>query len=174
MTDSKPAERIHVDGFIYVLEGPTPELVKTEVELKSIVGLKVLDAVDFINERVRKWTEEWEDCSACRFRLNGKVYLAIEDPSDGYRSHLASLAQYEDEVPMTNVFPPVQVLARHRSAGTYGHEADILELIDTTTGLTILEVGTDRTDDYYPSYVASFSPENMATNAPSQLTGREE
>lgn len=166
MTDSKPAERIHVDGFTYVLEGPTPELAKTEVELKSIVGLKVLDAVDFTNERVKNWAggDEWEDCSACRFRLDGKVYLAIEDLSDGYRSHWASLAQFTDEVPMENVFPPVKVLARQRPAGMYGREADILELIDIQTGGVVLEVGTDNTD-YYPSYVASFSPENMSTNA---------
>lgn len=165
MADSKPADRIHIDGFTYVLEGPSPEVDKTEVELKSIVGLKVLDAVDFTNERVKRWTEEWEDCSACRFRLDGKVYLAIEDPSDGYRSHLASLAQFTDEMPMENVFPPVKVLARQRPAGRYGREADILELIDIQTGGVVLEVGTDNTDDYYPSYVASFSPENMSTNA---------
>jgi len=168
MADSKPAERIHVGGFTYVLEGPTVEPAKNEVELKSIVGLMHLDAVDFINERVKKWTDEWEDCSACRFRLDGKVYLAIEDPSDGYRSSLASLAQFEDEVPMENVFPAVQVLARHRPAGRYGREADILELIDIKTGAVVLEVGTDNTNDYYPSFVASFSPENMATNPPVQ------
>ncbi len=29
----------------------------------------------------------------------------------------------------------------------------------------VLEVGTDNSDDYYPSFVANFQPENMATNA---------
>ena len=160
-----PSERIHIDGYTYVLEGPTPKLASKEVELAALVGLKVLDAVDFTNERRQRYSDEWEDCQACRFRLDGKVYVAIEDPSDGYRSSLASLSEYQDECPMQNAFPPVQVLARHRDKSAY-HDADILELIDVATGKTVLEVGTDNSDDYYPSFVASFSPENMATNSP--------
>lgn len=159
----KPAERLHVDGYTYVLEGPMPEPARSEIDLKSLVGLKLLDAVDFTNERRQRYTDDWEDCQVCRFRLDGKVYMAIEDPSDGYRSSLASLSEYQDECPMENVFPSVQVLARHRAKGTY-HEADVLELIDVATGKTVLEVGTDNSDDYYPSFVASFSPENMVTN----------
>jgi hypothetical protein len=161
----KPAERLHVDGYTYVLEGPTPEPARNEVELRALVGLKHLDAVDFANERRQRYTDDWEDCQVCRFRLDGKVYLAIEDPSDGYRSHLASLSEYQDDCPMENVFPAVQVLARHRAKGAASyHEADVLELIDVATGKTVLEVGTDNSDDYYPSFVASFSPENMVTN----------
>lgn len=165
MMADKPAERIHIDGYTYVLEGPTPVLARNEVKLTSLVGLKMLDAVDFTNERCQRYSDEWEDCQACRFRLDGKVYLAIEDPSDGYRSSLASLSEYQEECPMQNVFQPVQVLARHRDSGSY-HEADILEIIDVSTGKTVLEVGTENSDDYYPSFVANFRPENMVTNNP--------
>lgn len=164
MTDArKPAERLHVEGYTYVLEGPTPEPSRNEIELASLVGLKFLDAVDFANERRQRYSDEWEDCQVCRFRLDGKVYLAIEDPSDGYRSCLASMSEYQDACPMQNVFPAVQVLARHRTKSRY-HDADVVELIDVVTGQTVLEFGTDNTDDYYPILVASFSPENMATN----------
>lgn len=163
-SEKKPAERLHVDGYTYVLEGPTPELARTEIELVSLVGLKSLDAVDFANERRERYEDYWEDCQVCRFRLDGKVYLAIEDPSDGYRSHLASLSEYQDECPMENVFPAIHVLARHRTKGTSYQDADVLELIDVVTGKTVLEVGTDNSDDYYHSFVACFSPENMATN----------
>ena len=39
-----------------------------------------------------------------------------------------------------------------------------LELLDCKTGKTVLEVGTENTDDYYPCFVANWSPENMACN----------
>lgn len=165
MSEKKPAERLHVDGYSYILEGKIEEPARSEIELKSLVGLKMLDAVDFANERRQRWGDEWEDCNVCRFRLDGKTYLAIEDPRDGYRSSLASLSEYVNEVPMQNVFPHVQVMVIHRTKGSYGHDSDKLELIDVKTGQCVLEVGTDNSDDYYPSFVASFHPEAMATNA---------
>ena len=43
-------------------------------------------------------------------------------------------------------------------------ENDVLELLDCKTGKTVLEVGTENTGDYYPCFVANWSPENMACN----------
>jgi hypothetical protein len=37
-------------------------------------------------------------------------------------------------------------------------------LVCDKDGLVILEVGTDNNDDYYPSFVSSWKPENMAVN----------
>ena len=134
-------------------------------ELTDLVGLHMLDAVDFENVQRERWAGgPMEDSSVCRFRLDGVVYTAIEDPSDGYRSSMRELAATTDA--MVNVFPPIQVLGRHRTAGAYNQVDDVLELVDVVTGLVVLEVGTDNTDDYYPGFVSNWRPENMVTNAP--------
>lgn len=134
-------------------------------ELKDLVGLHMLDAVDFETISVPEWegADTFEDASTCRFRLGGVVWAAVEDPSDGYRSSMRELRLLND-APMVNAFPPVQVLAVHRAKRGWD-AADVLELIDTKTGQTVLEVGTDNTDDYYPSFVADFRPEALSLNA---------
>ena len=61
------------------------------------------------------------------------------------------------------------VFAGQRVVGRLGvsvyKKTDILELIDVVTGKLVLEVGTDYSDDYYPSFVANFNPEAMALNS---------
>lgn len=134
-------------------------------ELTDLIGKRRLDAVDFDNEQVKEiYGDGYEDCSVCRFRLDGVVYVAIEDPNDGYRSSMRSLVVANDAT-MKNVFPAIEVVGKHRTIDEYGNEHDVLELVDGITDRVVLEVGTDSTDDYYPSFVASFHPENMATNA---------
>jgi len=137
----------------------------TNPTLRSLVGPHVLDAVDFSTERVPTYGGYFENAQHCRFRLDGIVYIAVEDPSDGYRSSMEHLLLGSGE--MTNVFPPLQVIARHRteSGEGWGHQTDdVLELVDAVTGKVVLEVGTENEDDYYPCFVASFHPEAMAHN----------
>lgn len=136
-----------------------------KMELQDLVGKHQLDGVDFENLRRKRYefSDELEDCEVCRFRLNGTVYVAIEDPNDGYRSHMSELS-VDDAATMTNVFPPVEVVGRYRETSEYGYVDDVLELVDATTGNVVLEVGTSNTDDYYPFFVSSFHPENMAIN----------
>lgn len=144
---------------------PMEELPMIEVaaSLSDLVGNGILDAVDFGTEGHKRWTDELEDCQVCRFRLNGTTYLAVEDPNDGYRSGLEKLIVQEG-AKLANIFPAIEVLGVHRTKRGDYRECDIIELIDMITGKVVLEIGTDNTDDYYPSFVASFSPENMATN----------
>lgn len=132
-----------------------------EVTLDSLCGEHVLDAVDYTNEKIKKWGDELEDASGIRFRLDGVVYTAVEDPSDGYRSSMNNL--FVDRDTMTNVFPPIRVLAMKKPDGKYDSN-DTLQLVDVVTGKIVLEVGTDNSDDYYPSFVGAFWPEHMATN----------
>lgn len=132
------------------------------MELKDLVGEHMLDAVDFSNEQVKTWGDEFEACQVMRFRLDGKVYIATEDPSDGYRSSMREITV--GEWAMKNTFQPVRVVGRHRTVYQYGGSSDVLELIDVGTGQTVVEVGTDNDDDYYPSFVASFRPEGMTPN----------
>lgn len=133
-----------------------------QVKLDSLVGEHVLDAVDTFTESVKaSYGDYYEDCELIRFRLNGTVYTAIEDPSDGYRSCMSSLIVSPNDE-MKNVFPPVRVMGI-KKAPTYGTH-DTLQLIDLKTGKVVLEVGTDNDDDYYPSFVSAFWPEHMAVN----------
>ncbi len=134
-------------------------------ELTDLIGEHMLDAVDFSTEQIKQysWDTGTVDAAACRFRLDGVTYVAMEDPSDGYRSSMDDLTVLAD-ARMENVFPAIRVSGRHRIKGDYSQIDDVLELVDMVTGKVVLEVGTTNTDDYYPSYVACFSPENMATN----------
>ena len=136
------------------------------MELKALVGEHQFDAVDFSNEQVKTWGDEFEACQVMRFRLDGNVYVAVEDPSDGYRSCMNELTVSEDAT-MKNVFEPVKVIGRHREESTYSSSStdDVLELIDADSGNVVLEVGTENTDDYYPCFVAAFHPEAMTHNA---------
>jgi hypothetical protein len=151
-------------GFEYSLVHTTHILQKgIIVELQDLVGEHVLDAVDLSNEQVKeKWGDGFEDSQVIRFRLDGVCYIAIEDPSDGYRSSMREIAIADAE--MKNCFQPVKVFCRHRTEGTYGDRDDVLEVIDFKNGKTVLEVGTRNTGDYYPSFVSCFRPENMHIN----------
>lgn len=132
------------------------------MELSDLAGEHILDAVDSDNEQVKTYGEAFESCSVLRFRLDGIVYTAIEDPDDGYRSCLRDIVAGDH--PMTNCFEPLRVVGMHRTRSDGGYNADILALIDVVTGKIVIEVGTDNSDDYYPSFVGNFNPENMAIN----------
>jgi hypothetical protein len=133
-----------------------------QVDLDSLVGEHVLDAVDTFSESIKQYGNHFEDCSIIRFRIDGTVYTAIEDPDDGYRSSLGQLFVSTDE-PMKNVFPSVRVLGRKKENERSAIH-DTLQFVDVVSGEVVLEVGTDNTDDYYPWFVSSFWPDRMAVN----------
>ena len=134
------------------------------MELEKLVGRYLLDAVDFSEESVKEnYGDGFEDCSVCRFRINSVVYIAAEDPDDGYRSSMKQLKEDKTAI-MKNSFPPTDVIGNYRTKGRWGDEDDVIEFIDVKTGKIVLEVGTESVDDYYPCYVASFHPEAMAIN----------
>lgn len=133
-----------------------------QVAFDSLLGEHVLTGVDMSVERVKQWGEHFKDANVCTFRLDGVIYTAIEDPDDGYRS---SMDKFFVGGAITNEFAPVKVIGTVRTKGEYSQVDDVLVFTDAVTGKTVLEVGTENTDDYYPSFVASFHPENMAINA---------
>lgn len=134
------------------------------VSLDDLFGEHTLDGVDTLSERVLQWGGHFEDCSVIRFRLDGIIYTAVEDPSDGYRSSMDKLFKSPNEK-MLNTFPATRVLAKKKDNETY-QVNDTLQLIDVVTGKVVLEVGTDNTDDYYPYFVSAFHPEHLAINEP--------
>ena len=136
------------------------------IELESLVGEHELSGVDYIQseEFPTPWGSTYHG-SVCRFVLDGKVYTAREDDNDGYRSAMEDLTEGGE---VKNAFPPQRVLCSMRTEGKYGSTDHVLVMRDVVTGKEVLEVGTDNTDDYYPSFVANFRPENMACNQGAQ------
>src|SRR5262245_33814611 len=140
------------------------------MQFEDLVGEHELSGVDF-GELPPVSGVRWEAANSMTFVLDGRAFLATEDPSDGYRSCLAEFIEVPDTV--KNRFQPCRVLARYRTEGSYGTD-DVLECIDLVTGKVVLEVGTSNAYDYYTSYVAKFKPENMAINQSSGLDGTTE
>jgi hypothetical protein len=126
-----------------------------------LVGEHLLDGVDMFDEQVKaEWGDDFELCEMMRFRLDGVTYLAIEDPCDGYRSSMREIKV--SDTPMKNIFPVHRVIVSHRTKGEFQKEDDVLEFRSVLTGKLVLEVGTSNVDDYYPCFVARFTPENLA------------
>ena len=123
--------------------------MNNNIELDSLVGQHKLSGVDSGNLP--------NGANTFFFTLDGKTYVATEDESDGYRSSMDSL-EISDKI-LTNTFPPQKVTGRMTGSGN-----DVLEFIDNENGKTVLRVGTDNSDDYYPSFVSDFNPENMSVN----------
>lgn len=133
-----------------------------QIKLEKLVGKHTLTSVDFSNENIKvEYSDEFALSSVINFTLDGKTYTAIEDPSDGYRSSLRSL--HVTRKKPKNTFAPVEVLCIYRIDEGY-HESDILEFYDIANGKIVLKVGTNRSDDYYPSFVARWVPENLSIN----------
>lgn len=96
------------------------------------------------------------------FILDQIHYTVMEDPEDGYRSHMQSdiREEYLPYAPSTS-FPPCRVHCVH----CHTSSDDYLQLIDAATAQVVLEIGTKNTDDYYPYFIAHYHPENMSQNA---------
>lgn len=127
------------------------------VELKDLVGFHDLTGVDRLGEKHELYQYGGNEyCDVIRFVLDGVTYAAIENPSDGYCGHLHGL--FISDTPITNSFPPVRVFARTRD------DHEILDFYDVKNGKSVLSIGTDYNDEYYPTFVATFTPEDMSIN----------
>lgn len=123
------------------------------MELKDLVGERMLSAVDYVTIA---------EAQGIAFTLDGVTYIAEEDPDDGYRSVMSEIRIYTASV--RNRFNPVRVVCTHvtvKKEQYCSSDCDILTITDAASGRVIMEVGTDNTDDYYPCFVSSFRPENM-------------
>ena len=99
-----------------------------------------------------------QDATNIAFIIDGKGYVAHEDPDDGYRSMLGELRSFSVDN-ILNKFEPVEIYAEFSYA-----EKELVKLYDCQTKKIVLELGTDNSDDYYPCFVGSFTPENMVIN----------
>jgi hypothetical protein len=130
--------------------------------LEDLVGPHELSGVDYGIIPRSADSHLYEDSGTLTFVLDNKAYCAIEDPSDGYRSCMQDIV----EVPVDRVknrFTPVPVMATHLTKKR--GDCDILVLTDLNATVVYLEVGTDNTDDYYPSFVWYFDPKTLTAAA---------
>lgn len=122
------------------------------MELEELANRKFsLDAVDDL-------ISAKDYANGIRFRLDGVVYEVIEDEQDGYRSSMREIRAVHTKP--RNVFIPTEVVS---SFGT-GDMDEVLYFYDTRTAKIVLEVGADNCDNYYPNFIAFFTPENMVSN----------
>jgi len=137
--------------------------VKQEtVTLESLIGKHFLSGVE-MGSMPKENEYDYADPNTVDFILDGKTYSAIEDPNDGYRSCMADFVVNREGVKVKNIFPKVAVFCRMADDGEY-ETNDILEFIDMVNGKTVLRIGTANTEDYYPCFIGTWTPENLNVN----------
>lgn len=93
------------------------------------------------------------------FNLDGVTYRAVEDPDDGYRSYCSKL-QIVPYLPKVNGFIQDVICSMSTNAGD-----DVLVMTNAETGETLLEVGTEAYNDYYPCCHFYWRPEGLSANS---------
>jgi hypothetical protein len=129
----------------------------------DLLGERTLDA---IRTDVRHPFDT--DAAGVALDLGGLTVFIFEDPSDGYRSCSAEPLIVKAPLYSFGVSPDyirVPVRVSRWTKGEREGEADGLEFTDRRNGKVVLRVGTDNTDDYYPSFVCDWRPQNLADNA---------
>jgi hypothetical protein len=125
--------------------------VGTFVNMEDLSGIHMISGVDYDDDNN-------DDASSILFILDGITYKAKEDPSDGYRSYMGYI-QIVD-TPVRYRFEPIEVDIIYTNKEEYVG----LFFIDVISKKKILELATDYSDDYYPSCVMSWLPENIYFN----------
>lgn len=128
-----------------------------KIALQSLCGMHKLSGVG----RRGKKADRYSWCSTVNqffFTLDDVTYVATEDENDGYRSCMAKL-EILNAKPVI-MFDPIDVVCHMQK----DDNSDILEMIDIRNGKTVLLVGTDYYDSYYPCFISEWIPENLAVN----------
>ena len=105
-----------------------------------------------------------------RFKLGDQVFEAICDPHDGYRSYLKSI-EVCPGARVTFFATPVatvRVTWVHSKGNSYtweGRQFTGFLLEDVEDGHVWLAVGTDYTQDYYPSFTFTYRPKPLSSAA---------
>lgn len=126
------------------------------MELKDLTGPHVLDYVPRIDLR-----HPFDaDASGCAFGLDGTTYLVFEDPNDGYRSSAAdAVLSFTGDLyrPGASVWP--EGLKMPVICSMEGRDGSgVLTMREVSSGRVVFEIGTHNADDYYPSYIARWTP----------------
>jgi hypothetical protein len=129
------------------------------MEFKDLVGEHFLSGVDTAREKINNHPGFPKHRDVVRFVIDNKTYKVIEDADDDYRSYYDEIEVADEKI--TNNFPPQKVICKIKDA----KNCYIMQLVDAITNKTVLEVGTDYEDGWYPYCVFDWYPENLAINA---------
>lgn len=143
-------------------ESEEDEKEEREVTLKSLAGSHIFTGVERGLLKTDKKFSWDQDKNTIRFELDGQVYEAIENPSDGYRSYMDKLVFSNKKV--RNRVPEVQVVCVYKDSDKYDDDCDLLDFIDCKNGKVFLTIGTKHVHDYYPVCIFEYSPEKLSIN----------
>jgi hypothetical protein len=139
---------------VFGLDVFTDESKKKTVTIQDLVGVHTFTG--FSTESVTTPDHYSRDANVAIFVLDDVTYRALEDPDDGYRS-------YMDEITITNE-KCTNMIPVHFVKGNLDEDSDIINFVDIVTKEIVLSIGTDHSDNYYPSCVSDFFPKNLAIN----------
>lgn len=123
-----------------------------------------------INTEVRHPFDE--NAKGVAIDLGDICAFVFEDPSDGYRSAANAPLIAECDLYYFGTSPDymqIPCLIRRWTESEYGTPEGI-EIIDRRNGKTILRLGTDNSDDYYPSFTCDWRPQDIAENAGKEIS----
>jgi hypothetical protein len=117
------------------------------------------------------------DGASHEFKVDDIIFRVLEDPDDGYRSHLGVIEYGEQSNAIFFRSPVAKVriesFERAPTAEKEGLEIDYestagsgYRFIDVEDGHVWLEFGTNNTDDYYPYFVFKHSPKPTSLVVP--------
>lgn len=134
-------------------------------DLEALCGLHWLDARGEIIGTKKEWDDDAPRVVV--LRLDGILCWFQENPSDGYRSSLSHVRIAEPgDLPSGALaaFPKRLVSCQVRKQpvdpwpDSYPRFDHVLMGTDEATGTLLFEIGTENTDDYYPSFISHWSP----------------
>lgn len=104
-----------------------------------------------------------DDVQVAYIRIDGSIIKVMEDPNDGLRSSLGKILKPSERHIFHNIFQPNPVFVKNLSEyNDYSFSG--YQFIDVFNNKPILIVGTENWDDWYPTYVCKWMPENMGIN----------
>lgn len=97
--------------------------------------------------------------------IDDVVYAFEIDHDDGWRSYGEIYIPEKISVhDIKNRFPAQEVIIMQQHGNYIDENKQFYSIIDVVTRKTILELGTDYIDSYYPLAICHYYPENMAIN----------
>ena len=121
------------------------------VKFKKLCGKHVLSGVE------RDYASNDAEC--IKFILDNKIYRAIEDPADGYRSCCERI-EINGNINCQENIPPTKVVVSLEDS----NDRTMLHFYEEEGGTEVLAIGTDYSDACYPICVFRYQPENLPMN----------
>lgn len=135
------------------------------VEFESLVGLHVLDGRGEYVSCDSGGPLALMDARAVVLRIDGKLYRFAESPNDGYRSSLGTIDVIDPADVPPGSFVPFQAMAitirrfHGKRPGSEYYLDDVIVAVSEAHGMAVFVVGTENTDDYYPSFCSRWTPD---------------